>query len=99
MAQPQGENMKKHRCGGTLHPSALLIRDEADGVLTAYVVPGLVCDRCHEELIEEAGMIEIEKKSQTPTVVWSPMPSVPCSSALTGPFFQAPTNSSALVAA
>ncbi len=59
----------RHRCGGTLRPRDVQVQDETDGLLVAYVVPGLVCDTCREELIEPATMTAFER-AQTPTMVW-----------------------------
>jgi hypothetical protein len=65
---------RTHRCGGTLRQRSVQVRREiqatgAVGVLV-YIVPGLVCDNCQEELVEPQAVLEFEK-SQTPTVVWA----------------------------
>lgn len=57
----------KHRCGGTLSPRPLAIRSEEQGLIFQTLVPGLVCDRCHEELIDRQVAREIER-NQTPTI-------------------------------
>jgi hypothetical protein len=43
--------MRKHRCGGMLSPRQVLVFTD-EHVTSAAVVRGLVCDRCHEELID-----------------------------------------------
>src|SRR5438445_10475515 len=75
MAEPSGVDMsttqRKHRCGGTLHPREVqVVLDDGKGMTFAYVVPGLVCDKCGEELVERDTALEIERKAQIPTVVW-----------------------------
>jgi len=60
---------RRHRCGGALVPRDVPVRDEKDGMSLTYVVPGLVCEKCHEELIERETATKIQG-SQTPTVAW-----------------------------
>jgi len=58
---------RRHRCGGTLAPRNVQIRDERDGVLFGFTVPGLVCDKCHAELVDRETATQIQG-SQIPTV-------------------------------
>lgn len=61
----------KHRCGGTLTPSQVMLVDEDGALLLGYAVPGYVCERCGEELIDRQMALEIQN-AQTPTVAWIP---------------------------
>jgi hypothetical protein len=58
---------RQHRCGGTLAPRDVQVLDEREGMLLGYIVPGLVCDKCHEELIDRDTALKMQG-SQTPTV-------------------------------
>ena len=58
----------QHRCGGMLHPQPVAIRNEDGGLVFQFLVPGSVCDRCHEELIDRNVARGIER-NQTP-VIW-----------------------------
>lgn len=60
---------RKHRCGGTLWPRDVQVQDERGGMVLVHVVPGLVCDRCQEELVERETVL-IYEKSQTPAAMW-----------------------------
>lgn len=60
---------RQHRCGGTLVPRDVQILDEREGMLLGYIVPGLVCDKCREELIDRDTALKMQG-SQTPTVSW-----------------------------
>ncbi len=60
---------RQHRCGGTLAPRDVQILDEREGMVLGYIVPGLVCDKCHEELIDRDTALKLQG-SQTPTVSW-----------------------------
>ena len=60
---------RRHRCGGTLWPREVDVRDERDGMLLVYRVPGLACDVCQEQLIDRDTILAFEK-SQTPMVIW-----------------------------
>lgn len=62
---------RKHRCGGSLVPRDVAILDEKDGLSLGYVVPGLVCEKCHDELIERETALKLQG-SQTPTIYWKP---------------------------
>lgn len=61
--------LRKHRCGGTLQPHQVVVRSEEDGLTFQYRVPGLVCDLCHEELIDRDTASKIER-SLTPTILF-----------------------------
>lgn len=84
---------RKHRCGGALSPRQVQVQYESEGMLVMYVVPGLVCSSCQEELVERDTVLTFEK-SQVPTVAWLP----PATSYLNGPVFEQPTASTALAA-
>lgn len=60
---------RKHRCGGVLAAQNVQVVLEKDGMSFGYVVPGLVCDRCTEQLIDRKIALELQA-SQTPTVAW-----------------------------
>jgi len=83
---------RKHRCGGILREQEVFIRDEVDRIVMVYRVPGLVCDRCGDELIDRDTMVALEK-SQTPTVIWDK----PATSQLEIPIF--PESASTVAAA
>jgi YgiT-type zinc finger domain-containing protein len=59
---------KKHRCGGILWPSDVQIRIEQDKILVVHHVPGLVCERCKEELLSGA-VVELLESHRNP---WAP---------------------------
>ena len=72
MAQPAGTGQtmtipRKHRCGGTLQPQEVEVRSEEDGLSFHYRVPGLICDKCHEELVERDAVTKIQR-NLTPTI-------------------------------
>ena len=48
----------KHRCGGTLYPAHVLVKDEA-GLRFQYPVPGYRCAQCGEELIDHKTLTDI----------------------------------------
>ena len=59
----------RHRCGGSLNPADVEIRHEiGGGFLLIHVVPGLACDKCHEELLEERTAREIQTTLHTPSI-------------------------------
>lgn len=72
---------KKHRCGGTLRPRNVTIRDERGRLVLAYVVSGSVCDNCGEELVDRATMAVIQA-SQIPAISFLPEGVVPETSAV-----------------
>ena len=65
--------LRKHRCGGTLHPRELEIRSEEGGLTFQYPhpVPGFVCDRCGAEVVDRDVAGDIEK-NMTPTIWFTP---------------------------
>ena len=67
--------LRTHRCGGTLHPRQVEIRIEEDGLTFQYphAVPGFVCDRCREELVDRAAAASIDK-NMTPMIWFTPEP-------------------------
>jgi hypothetical protein len=88
---------QRHRCGGTLWPRQVQILDERAGIVFMHVVPGLVCDGCHEELIEREALLVLEK-SGTPAAILFRLDRVPSTSVLKEPIL-AKAPSSSLVAA
>lgn len=60
---------RQHRCGGTLVPRDVRVLDEREGMVLGYIVAGLVCDKCHEELIDRDTALTM-RGSQIPTVSW-----------------------------
>lgn len=54
--------MRKHRCGGTLSPRPVLVIID-DRTTNAAVVPGLVCDKCGEELIDYKTALDLANDS------------------------------------
>lgn len=58
---------RKHRCGGLLHPAPVEVRHEVDGLLMIQAVPGLVCDKCHESLLEHHTALELQRGG-TPSI-------------------------------
>lgn len=58
---------RRHRCGGTLHEREVRFQVESERMLLAYLVPGLVCDRCGEELIER-DTAQYFQRSQIPAI-------------------------------
>ena len=48
----------KHRCGGTLYPAQVLVREETD-LRFQWPVPGYRCDKCGEELIDHKTLTDI----------------------------------------
>lgn len=70
---------RKHRCGGTLRPGRVSFQDQRDGMLMTYNVPGLVCERCGEELVDRQTALALE---QTPATIWLPRVNEPASSLL-----------------
>jgi YgiT-type zinc finger domain-containing protein len=51
---------RKHRCGGTLLANRVQVRSTEDGLTFEYYVPGFVCNRCGEELIDRNVAATIE---------------------------------------
>ncbi|MBI1847113.1 MAG: YgiT-type zinc finger protein [Candidatus Rokubacteria bacterium] len=63
---------QEHRCGGTLRPGRATIRVELDnGFEAIYNVPGFICDKCHDELINHDTAMAIQK-DQLPGITWTP---------------------------
>lgn len=61
---------QRHRCGGSLSAREVqVVIAESAGFSFAFRVPGLVCDKCGEQLIERDTAMKLQA-SQTPTVVW-----------------------------
>lgn len=54
---------RKHRCGGTLSPRQVAVATGERSSAVALVA-GLVCDRCHEELIDRDTAHELIKMSR-----------------------------------
>ena len=61
-------SQRKHRCGGSLGPANVEIRTEMEGFLIIHAVPGLICDRCHEELLEHHTARELQ--TLNPSSIW-----------------------------
>jgi YgiT-type zinc finger domain-containing protein len=61
---------KKHRCGGTFQPGDVTVRDERSPFLLTHVVPGFVCNKCGEELIDRDAMAAIQAL-RTPAISFS----------------------------
>lgn len=59
---------------GVLHERLLAVCNETRGLVFQSLVPGLVCDRCHEELIDRHVAREIER-NQTPAIWFEAAPS------------------------
>lgn len=60
---------RTHKCGGILVPRQVTVLIEKNDISLSYVVPGLVCEKCHDELIERDTALKIQS-SQMPTVFW-----------------------------
>ena len=88
---------RKHRCGGTLRPGDVEIRDERGPIVIMRVVPGLICDSCKEELIEPEVMADIEKAG-TPVAIWF-SPESTGTSLLTEQFFSETVSTENVLAA
>ena len=61
---------RKHRCGGTLYPSPVNVRSVEGGLTFQYRVPGLVCEACHEELIDRDTASNINKSLTPMPLIW-----------------------------
>lgn len=60
---------QRHRCGrGILQHQEVQIRDEREGMVLMYLVPGFACDACGEELIDRETQRTYEA-TQTPLVI------------------------------
>ncbi len=60
---------RTHRCGGHLVSRDVTIVVESDGISLGYVIPGVVCERCGDELIDRDTAVRLQA-SQTPIVSW-----------------------------
>ena len=72
---------RKHRCGGSLHPASVEIRHDRDGLLMIQAVPGLVCDKCHEELLEHHTVLELQGINM-PAIWFASARPIPATSAI-----------------
>jgi len=65
---------RKHRCGGALVArNVQVVFDEGASISIGYIVHGLICNNCHEQLIDRETALQLQA-SQTPTIAWQPKP-------------------------
>lgn len=65
---------RKHRCGGALVARDVqVVFDESASISIGYIVRGLICNKCHEQLIDRETALQLQA-SQTPTIAWQPRP-------------------------
>lgn len=63
---------RKHRCGGTLVGGTVqIIVKGQDGLTMVYYAHGLICDKCHEQLVSRNAAHHFQYL-QTPMIVWNP---------------------------
>lgn len=72
---------RKHRCGGSLLPATVEVRIDRDGFLMIQAVPGLMCDNCHEELLEHRTALTFQAIS-TPSIWFASAHRIPENSAV-----------------
>ena len=60
-------SQRKHRCGGTLSPHQVVVPTDERSSAVA-LVPGFLCDRCREELIDRETSRELVEKSRMAVV-------------------------------
>lgn len=72
---------RKHRCGGILRPEEVWVRLEGDRFIFAFLVPGLTCEKCREELVDRDTAVAIQR-SRTPDAIYVLLDQGPWSTAL-----------------